>query len=78
MLESFARTAGSCKFVPMLESFARTAGSCKFVPILQWLHEHDAVPWAMFQTLTEDGEGMFRWPDRPWLPLAFSLRAQRA
>jgi SAM-dependent methyltransferase len=45
---------------------------------LQWLHEHDAVPWAMFQTLTKDSEGMYRWPDRPWLPLAFSLRAQRA
>ena len=44
---------------------------------LRWLHEHDAVPWRMFGLLVEDAEGMYRWPDRPWLPLAFSLRAER-
>ena len=25
----------------------------------------------------QDAEGLWRWPDRPWLPLAFSLRAAR-
>jgi SAM-dependent methyltransferase len=44
---------------------------------LRWLHEHDAVPWRMFELLVEDAEGMYRWPDQPWLPLAFSLRAER-
>jgi hypothetical protein len=44
---------------------------------LRWLHEHDSVPWPMFRILVEDGAGMYRWPDRPWLPLAFSLRADR-
>jgi SAM-dependent methyltransferase len=44
---------------------------------LQWLHEHDSVPWRMFDLLVRDGQGMYRWPDRPWLPLAFSLRAER-
>lgn len=44
---------------------------------LRWLHEHDAVPWRMFELLVEDAEGMYRWPNRPWLPLAFSLRAER-
>ena len=44
---------------------------------LRWLHEHDAVPWRMFKALVEDASGMYRWPDRPWLPLAFSLRAER-
>ena len=44
---------------------------------LRWLHEHDAVPWRMFELLIEDADGMYRWPDRPWLPLAFSLRAER-
>jgi SAM-dependent methyltransferase len=44
---------------------------------LRWLHEHDSVAWRMFGILVEDGEGMYRWPDRPWLPLAFSLRAER-
>ncbi len=45
---------------------------------LEWLHEHDSVPWQMFEMLVEDMHGMYRWPDRPWLPLAFSLRARRS
>jgi SAM-dependent methyltransferase len=44
---------------------------------LDWLHEHDRVPWRMFGILVEDPPGMYRWPDKPWLPLAFSLRATR-
>ena len=45
---------------------------------LRWLHEHDAVPWRMFKLLVEGEDGLFRWPERPWLPLAFSLRAERS
>jgi hypothetical protein len=45
---------------------------------LEWLREHDSVPWQMFEMLVEDMHGMYRWPDRPWLPLAFSLRARRS
>ena len=44
---------------------------------LRWLHEHEAVTWRMFEVLVEDASGMYRWPERPWLPLAFSLRAER-
>lgn len=44
---------------------------------LQWLHEHDSVPWRMFACLREHPPGSFRWPDRPWLPLSFSLLASR-
>jgi SAM-dependent methyltransferase len=44
---------------------------------LHWLHEHDAVPWRMFRILEKDASGLYRWPDRPWLPLAFSLSATR-
>lgn len=44
---------------------------------LEFLHEHDAVTWRMFACLVEDERGLFRWPDRAWLPLAFSLRARR-
>jgi SAM-dependent methyltransferase len=44
---------------------------------LRWLHEHDAVPWRMFELLVQGAEGMYRWPEQPWLPLAFSLRAER-
>jgi SAM-dependent methyltransferase len=45
---------------------------------LNWLHEHDSVPWRMFDQLVRDATGMYRWPDRPWLPLAYSLRAERS
>jgi SAM-dependent methyltransferase len=45
---------------------------------LDWLHEHPAVTWRMFGCLVEDTDGLFRWPDQPWLPLAYSLMATRA
>ena len=44
---------------------------------LDWLHEHDAVPWRMFRVLVRDDAGLYRWPQLPWLPLAFSLMATR-
>jgi SAM-dependent methyltransferase len=44
---------------------------------LDWLHEHDSVSWQMFDKLVEDDQGMYRWPDKAWLPLAFSLQATR-
>jgi len=44
---------------------------------LRWLREHEAVTWRMFQCLVEGGDGLWRWPERPWLPLSFSLRAVR-
>ncbi|HEY1721964.1 MAG TPA: methyltransferase domain-containing protein [Magnetospirillaceae bacterium] len=44
---------------------------------LDWLHEHDAITWHMFEHLREGADGQWRWPDRPWLPLSFSLQATR-
>ena len=44
---------------------------------LDWLHEHDAVPWRMFRILVKDDSDLYRWADKPWLPLAFSLSATR-
>jgi SAM-dependent methyltransferase len=44
---------------------------------LDWLHEHDGVTWHMFDTLVRGADRLWRWPDKPWLPLAFSLRATR-
>ena len=44
---------------------------------LDWLREHDAVPWRMFRILAKGSDGLYRWPDKPWLPLAFSLSAAR-
>ena len=45
--------------------------------LLEFLHEHAAVPWRMFQVLARGADRLWHWPDRPWLPLAFSLRATR-
>lgn len=44
---------------------------------LDWLREHDAVTWQMFKCLTQSPDGLYRWPDKPWLPLSFSLSAIR-
>lgn len=39
---------------------------------LVWLHEHECLPWQMFACLVrDDAAGLYRWPDKPWLPLAF-------
>jgi SAM-dependent methyltransferase len=44
---------------------------------LRWLHEHEAIGWPAFACLVEGEDGLWRWPDRPWLPLSFSLWAER-
>jgi hypothetical protein len=44
---------------------------------LDWLHEHPRVSWRMFRGLVRDADGLWGWPDRPWLPLACSLGAVR-
>lgn len=44
---------------------------------LEWLREHPRVTWRMFRSLVRDADGLFTWPDRPWLPLAYSLSARR-
>lgn len=40
--------------------------------------EHNHVAWPLFDTLVPAVGGGFRWPDRPWLPLSFSMRASKA
>jgi SAM-dependent methyltransferase len=45
---------------------------------LNWLREHDSVTWRMFETLVEGPGGLYRWPDKRWLPLSFSLRATQS
>jgi SAM-dependent methyltransferase len=45
---------------------------------ITWFHEHDSITWAMFRCLVQRGSNEYAWPDRPWLPLSFSLRAERA
>ena len=45
---------------------------------LDWLHEHPRLTWRMFRSLERDADGLWAWPDRPWLPLAYSLGAVKA
>jgi len=44
---------------------------------LDFLHEHYEIPWKMFGYLEPAGEGMYRWPDTKWLPLAMSIGVTR-
>jgi SAM-dependent methyltransferase len=39
--------------------------------------EHDSITWKMFANMVKRGPGEFTWPDKPWLPLSFSLRASK-
>lgn len=42
---------------------------------IEQLREHYELPWRMFPALEAAGGGMWAWPDRQWLPLAYSLTA---
>jgi len=44
---------------------------------LRWLREHPEATWRMFRMLEKGDDGLWRWPDKPWFPLSFSLRAER-
>ena len=43
---------------------------------IEWMHEHARLPWRMFQQLVQR-DGLWTWPDRPWLPLSLSVLATR-
>lgn len=46
---------------------------------LEWLHEHEALTWALFPMMSEGPDGLYRLPpDHPPLPLSFSLRARKS
>lgn len=44
---------------------------------LEWLREHPRVAWRMFAALVPRGDALWGWPGKAWLPLAFSLRAEK-
>jgi hypothetical protein len=41
------------------------------------LHEHDSVTWRLFGCLQQRSADEHVWPDQPWLPLSYSLRASK-
>lgn len=45
---------------------------------LEMLHEHDSVAWQAFYCLVQHEDGMWRFPDRPWLPLSYSLKVRKS
>lgn len=45
--------------------------------VLDWLHEHPRLTWRLFNCLVQDADGLWTWPEKPWLPLAVSLSAIR-
>jgi SAM-dependent methyltransferase len=44
---------------------------------ITWFREHDSIVWALFRCLVQRSPNQFVWPDRPWFPLSFSLRAAK-
>ena len=76
-MDETARLANS-RTVEWMHTLADILGALREAGLrLDWLHEHPRLVWRMFPTLVRDAEGMWTWPDRPWLPLALSLRAVR-
>jgi hypothetical protein len=41
------------------------------------LFPYTTPPWQMFKCLTRGPDGQYRWPDKLWLPLAYSLQATK-
>jgi SAM-dependent methyltransferase len=70
-----ARLANS-RTVNFLHPIADILGALRAAGLaLDWLHEHPRLAWRAFSGQVRDAEGMWTWPDQPWLPLAVSLRA---
>ncbi len=44
---------------------------------IERFHEHDSIPWQIFAQLEKRGRDQHIWPDKPWLPLSYSLRAAK-
>ena len=42
---------------------------------LTMLHEHDTLAWKQFGCMVETEGRLYRLPDKPWLPLSYSLKA---
>lgn len=42
---------------------------------LDALREHPKITWHALDGLVLDENGLYGWPDKPWLPLSFSLSA---
>ncbi len=73
--DAAARLAAS-RTVNFLHPIADILGALRDSGLaLDWLHEHPRLAWQAFGGQVRDGDGMWTWPDRPWLPLAVSLRA---
>jgi SAM-dependent methyltransferase len=45
---------------------------------IERLQEHDSIVWQPFAQLQKRGPHEHVWPDKPWLPLSYSLRASKA
>ncbi|MET1043124.1 MAG: class I SAM-dependent methyltransferase [Microbacteriaceae bacterium] len=43
---------------------------------IEFLHEHYEVPWKMYDSLVDHGNGLYGWPGKKWLPLGLSIGAR--
>jgi SAM-dependent methyltransferase len=44
---------------------------------IEMLHEHDGVAWKAFASLVKGDGRLWRFPDKPWLPLSYSIKARK-
>ncbi len=44
---------------------------------LDMLHEHPTLAWKQFARMVETDGRLYRFPDQPWLPLSYSLKASK-
>lgn len=64
--------------IQWLHSLSDILGALRIAGLrLEWLKEHPGCPWRMFRSLVRGPDGLWTWPGRAWLPLAFSLYATR-
>ena len=44
---------------------------------LDALVEHPGLTWKQIPCLVQDKNGLWCWPDRPWFPLALTIKATK-
>jgi SAM-dependent methyltransferase len=44
---------------------------------IEAIREHPGITWQQFSCLVQDELGLWRWPDRDWVPLAVTMEASR-
>lgn len=73
-----AASLANARTVEWMHPLGRTITALIYAGLeIDFVHEHDAVPWQIFDLAVPRGDGLWGWPDRAWLPLGVSIAATR-